>query len=253
MKLAISTVLALSSLSFAGESSPTLRVMSWNLHHGAGMDGKIELSRIASIIKKERPDVVLLQEVDNQTSRSAKVDQAAELAKLTGMHGVFGKAMAYAGGGYGQAILTKIETTANIVHPLPSSAEPRIAFEATVTIHGTAIKVITAHLDLNAEKRLAQATELNRLFADTTQPIILGGDFNATPGSPAITQLANHWHATEKSAPTLTSPADHPIEEIDHFFIKGCTLTSPVTVLPEAMASDHRPLIGVFQLVAKHQ
>ena len=45
--------------------------------------------------------------VDLATSRSSGVDQAAELARLTGMKHVYGAAMDYAGGQYGEAILSR--------------------------------------------------------------------------------------------------------------------------------------------------
>src|SRR5688572_7821086 len=71
----------------------TLRVMTYNIHIARGLDDKIDLQRIANVIKRADVDVVALQEVDVKTRRSGSdVDQLKELAKLTGMHGKFGKA-----------------------------------------------------------------------------------------------------------------------------------------------------------------
>src|SRR3990172_3828554 len=80
-----------------------VRVLTYNIHHGEGTDGRIDLARIAAVIQRLAPDVVALQEVDKLTSRSEGVDQAAELGRLTKLHAAFGKAMDYAGGEYGQA------------------------------------------------------------------------------------------------------------------------------------------------------
>ena len=55
-----------------------LRVMSYNIHHGEGMDGKVDLPRLAGVIRAESPDLVSLQEVDQKTERTGKVDQPAE-------------------------------------------------------------------------------------------------------------------------------------------------------------------------------
>ena len=52
-----------------------VRVLTYNIHHGEGMDGKIDLERIAAVIKRLEPDVVALQEVDVKTTRSQGVDQ----------------------------------------------------------------------------------------------------------------------------------------------------------------------------------
>ena len=56
----------------------------------------------------ERPDIVALQAVDQNTGRSNGVDQAAALGKLTGMKAVFSRAIDFDGGGYGNAVLTKL-------------------------------------------------------------------------------------------------------------------------------------------------
>ncbi|MCY2995293.1 MAG: hypothetical protein NTY19_46640 [Planctomycetota bacterium] len=84
-----------------------IRVLTYNIQHGEGTDGKIDLARTAAVIKRLTPDLAALQEVDKATTRSRGVDQAAELGKLTGMHVAFGKAMDFAGGRYGEAILSR--------------------------------------------------------------------------------------------------------------------------------------------------
>ena len=75
-----------------GRSDPlTLRILSYNIHHGQGTDGIFDLERLARVISSVEPDLVALQEVDRATTRSGGVDQAAELARLTGMEAAFGK------------------------------------------------------------------------------------------------------------------------------------------------------------------
>src|SRR5688500_16015524 len=133
----IRRAVALLSLAFScvlqgAEIQPPVKVLSWNLHHGAGLDGKINLTRIADFIKKQEADVVVLQEIDHRCKRSGNVDQAAELAKLTGLHGTFGAAMPYDGGQYGLAILSKHPIGKTEVIRLPGSGEPRIGFMAEI-------------------------------------------------------------------------------------------------------------------------
>lgn len=72
-----------------------LRVLTYNIHHGEGTDGKFDLDRIAKLISAQEPDLVALQEIDVKTARASGVDQAAKLAKLTGMHYAFGRFMKY--------------------------------------------------------------------------------------------------------------------------------------------------------------
>lgn len=68
----------------------SLRVLSYNLHHGEGTDGRVDLERIARVIRDSRADLVALQEIDLNTTRTGRVNQAAEYVRLTGLHGKFG-------------------------------------------------------------------------------------------------------------------------------------------------------------------
>ena len=52
----------------------TLRVMTYNIHHGEGLDGRVDTARIAELIKQERADIVALQEVDKGVRRTALRD-----------------------------------------------------------------------------------------------------------------------------------------------------------------------------------
>ena len=66
-----------------------LRVMTYNIHRGRGVDRRIDLGRIADVVASFEPDVVALQEVDIGRKRSGRVDQAGELGKRLGMEVVF--------------------------------------------------------------------------------------------------------------------------------------------------------------------
>src|SRR6267143_4106500 len=85
----------------------TFRVMTYNIHHGEGLDGKVDLLRIADLIKHESADIVALQEVDKGVERTPRRDFPDELAALTGMTCVFSNNYSYQGGEYGNAVLTR--------------------------------------------------------------------------------------------------------------------------------------------------
>jgi endonuclease/exonuclease/phosphatase family metal-dependent hydrolase len=249
MILRFALLLSLSSLPLIAEPVQEIRVMSWNLHHGVGEDGKLDLERIAARIREQKPDVVVLQEVDNKCRRSKSVDQAAELAKLTGLTGVFGKAMDFDGGEYGQAILSKHPLGETKVHRLPGEGEPRIAFEAVVNFKSQPLRLVSVHLDYEQDaRRLKQAETLVKELSASKEPLILAGDFNDGPDSAALKVFADALTPVKKSEPHLTCPAAKPDVEIDHMFLRGLKAASPVTVLPEAVASDHRPLVMTVQI-----
>lgn len=243
--------LAFSCILPAAEIPPPVKALSWNLHHGAGLDGKIDLTRIAGFIKKQEADLVVLQEVDNRCKRSGNIDQAAELAKLTGLHGAFGAAMPYDGGQYGLAILSKHPIGKTEVIRLPGSGEPRIGFLAEIQIPGQPITLVSTHLDhRSGENRVAQAKELLTALEKIPGPVIVGGDLNDVPGSPALTAFKEPFLHVKKRNPVATSPADHPRSEIDHFIVRGLQPVKEAEVLEEAISSDHRPIIATL-VIAK--
>ena len=235
-----------------------MTVLSYNIHHGAGTDGKLDLERIARIIRDQKSDVVALQEVDVKTSRSGGVDEAAELGRLTGMNVAFGKAMDFEGGGYGQAILSRWPIKEHIVHQLPQRAgrEPRILLVATVENTKGTFVFASTHLDHELEDvRVDQARAINRILMEGEKriPVVLAGDFNAVPESGTMAELFKMWIDTAGNAAAPTIPARNPRRRIDYILVARRkndvwkTVTSEV--LNQPIASDHRPVKAVLELV----
>lgn len=224
-----------------------LKILCYNIHHGRGLDGKVDLERIAAIILKKQPDLVALQEVDKNTQRTGQTDQAAILAKLTGMHSQFGKQIDYQGGEYGQAILSRFPLRDAKVHLLPGlpNTEQRIVLTANVEVAGQPLTFATTHLDhMNAEIRKQQADKINEIFADWTLPVILGGDFNATPQSVPIEILQQQWSNATSAPGFLTSPTNAPARQIDYIFFRPQQhyKSQSAEVLSAPVESDHLPI-----------
>ena len=96
----------------AGASSdPAVRVATFNIHHGAGTDDRLDLERAARTIEATGAEVIGLQEVDNHWGeRSAFADQAAELGRRLDMHVAYGANLDLDGEPrrqYGTAMLSK--------------------------------------------------------------------------------------------------------------------------------------------------
>ncbi|MBN1443777.1 MAG: endonuclease/exonuclease/phosphatase family protein, partial [Planctomycetes bacterium] len=83
------------------------RVVSYNIRHGRGMDGEVDLERTAAVLRRLEPDIVGLQEVDDRVERSGRVNQPEELGRLLDMHPAFGSFFAHQGGQYGMAVLSR--------------------------------------------------------------------------------------------------------------------------------------------------
>lgn len=225
-----------------------LKVFCWNIQHGRGMDGRIDLDRIAAVIDAEKPDLVALQEVDQATRRSGGVDQAAVLGEKLGMEVVFGKAMDYQGGGYGLAVLSRLPIDGHRVHRLPGPGEPRIALETIVRRGDETLGFVCVHLDHRSEEtRVAQVKAIDQAL-EGRKRVLLCGDINDVPGSATMRAFGEGWSLVPKENPAATYPAPEPVREIDHFLLRGLEPAGPLRVLEEKMASDHRPVAGTVEM-----
>jgi len=252
--------------------SVQLRVLTYNILHGAGPDKKLDLGRTAEVIRRLSPDLVALQEVDNGTKRSGGVDEAAELGGLTGMHTAFGKAMDFDGGQYGDAVLSRFPIERAVAHALPHSKdrEPRQALEVHVSVPVNepprgepgggrragfwSVRFISTHWDhLNDHvDRVLQAKAVAELAAtEPAVPVILAGDLNAEPGSVPLAGLGTGWLDTTPAAPEPSFPSDRPNLRIDFIFARPARLWRVVSaeVVNESRASDHRPVLAVLELL----
>lgn len=243
------------------EPAKQIRVLSYNIHHGEGMDGRVDLERIAAIIRSVRPDLVALQEVDVRTQRSGDVDQAAYLANRTGMQVVFGSNLEYQGGLYGNAVLSRFPILEYRNHDLPNPAdtEPRGVLEVTIDLEGNARRkliFLATHLDNRAAVNRIAAAEWINTYAQGREdvPLLLAGDLNAIPEDEVMEVIASSWNRAGQE-PMPTVPVDDPQHQIDYVLYRPAGAWKPIEarVLPEPVASDHLPVLAVLELLSTHR
>lgn len=236
-----------------------LRVLCYNIHHcnPPSKTGLIDVDAIAKVINDTKPDIVALQEVDVHTGRSGSgLHQAEELARKTGMQSYFAKAIDYDGGEYGVAILSKLPMEATMKYELPTAAgtngEPRILATAVITLPGNEkIRFACTHLDAqkNDTNRILQMAKINEILKSESMPVIIAGDFNATPESRVINMLDTDFMRTCKTACGFTIPQVNPTKTIDYIAYKplnGFTVTQH-KVINESYASDHLPVFSILK------
>ncbi|MFC5446870.1 endonuclease/exonuclease/phosphatase family protein [Paenibacillus aestuarii] len=219
-------------------------IMTFNIHHGEGLDGKVNLYRIADLLKQQHADVIALQEVDRYRLRSGFVDQAGELAALLGMHVVFSPSLTYSIGEYGNAILSRYPIELTSRTPLPGDQEPRSLLTATIRIGNADIQIANTHLGLSAHDRSVQLTACAQTLTGIQGPLVIVGDFN-TPSAPQ--QLAARLHAVQPLA--LGSGMGSTFDgggAIDSIISSLPALQPAWTVRSEA--SDHYPVVARLQL-----
>lgn len=232
------------------EEKTEIRIMTFNILHGATLNDDFNLDTIAAIIQNEKPDLVALQEVDFKTNRAQGYDLVTELGWRTKMAALFGKAMDYDGGGYGEGILSKMPIISSRTIQLPHSenSEPRAALEVMVELEsGDTICFIGTHLEHKQDdpKRMCQARILNENFATGKYPTILAGDLNGTPKSAPIMVLKKFWN--DASGNESTFPSDNPVEKIDYVMYMPSNKWEVVEtkVICNTIASDHCAVLSV--------
>lgn len=255
MVSALFLFLALSAGTLQGQDTKTIKVMSYNIHYGQGLDKKLDLARIAKVISSQKPDFVGLQEIGNEA-------MAKELGRMTGMKFVFGQSLGKKDG-YGDAILCRhpFEWVGN--ESIPSASSSRYQAMAVdvdlskVFGKDTEVRFINTHFDWlktigSQEARLAAVEVIERaFFKDSSRPAILAGDLNATPESAPLKKLAQKgWSqgATEKQRWTYS--ADKPQKQIDYVLLRNMQQWNvlKIEVLDEPVASDHLPIVMTLEL-----
>jgi endonuclease/exonuclease/phosphatase family metal-dependent hydrolase len=243
-----------------------VRLLTFNVHHGVGPDGRHDLPRLARLLADTGADVICLQEVDRHFGeRTEHVDQALLLSRALDMQLAWGPAIDRPAEGagtrrqYGNALLSRLPILVSDVHPLPGDGEPRSALRTLVELDGGALWVTTTHLTTrSATDRAAQAAVLAGLYDEPMETGVLVGDLNADAGAPELDVLrarfTDAWHLararSDQAAPWslraqqgLTHPAGHPRVRIDQVWVSAGVAVADAQVLDGADSSDHNPLL----------
>lgn len=236
-----------------------MKIMSYNIQHGVGMDEQLNLKRIATVIQDAGAAIIGLQEVDRfYGNRSQFQDQVKTLAKLLDFDYCYGANLQeksdhrdFQVSEYGIAILSQypIESDHHIL--LESfGEEQRGVLNATISIGNQTMSIYNTHLGLDTRSRQSQVNELVSIIKAETDPCILLGDFNAHPNSKEILSLIMQSGLTESFQNVQdahTFPSNKPKEKIDYIFISSTVKTwDPVVI--QSNASDHLPIMVTCQL-----
>jgi endonuclease/exonuclease/phosphatase family metal-dependent hydrolase len=232
-----------------------MKILSYNLHHCVGTDGKVDYDRLAAVIKGADPDIVALQEVGRGTGKSGQMEQDGELARRLNMENRYSSSIETDGGEFGNAILSRFPIVEFTRHLLPGGDghEVRSLAESVIDTGSVAgkIRFFCTHLDhLSEDLRMKQAAVLQKIAEkDLSLPMILAGDFNAEPGSPTLEFMQKTWADLSSPEGLLTFPSDPASSKIDYVLIqpKQSFTLKQVSVLDEVVASDHRALLVTLE------
>src|SRR5690606_24487208 len=246
----------------------TVRLVVYNIRMGFGMDGRLSLDDIASWAATQRPDVVLLSEVDRGWLLNGGHDDLARIARGLGMRYHFAPAADHL---WGDALLTNLAVRDVHSHPLGRHDYPTGAQAQAIVlgIGDRELGLVNTHLQapagqaaevaamvraLAAGRSAAEAGPRSRETGEAIRPVILAGDLNIRPGDPEMRVLEQ----AGLSDPLLalgdphTSPADDPAKRIDHVLITD-GLTALSADAPLVRFSDHLPVVATVRLTTVDQ
>ena len=225
-----------------------LRMVSYNVHHCAGADRRVDVPRVAEAISREKPDFVGLNEVDRCALRSHRIDMPEELGRLTGLHATFAQAIPLQGGGYGNAVLSREKPLSVLRVPLPGG-EPRVLLLCEFTNFWFG----TSHFALQETNRLQTVEIIRRVVKEKTaeKPVFITGDWNCTPDSAPIKSLREYMKIiSSENVRTFHGCRKHASDSegcIDYIAVDkasaSCVKVKEAHVTSNIVASDHNPVI----------
>lgn len=218
-------------------SSERFTVATFNIHHGRGRDGAVDLSRTAAVISEMAPDLIALQELDVNLDRSARTDQPRVLGELIGMEIHFFPSLTFGGGEYGIGLAARDDMSCTFeALPRARDEEQRIVIVA----RWNDINVVATHLSRSAEARYTQTEFLASLGTGLEGPTIVAGDMN---------QAARDLHALSAAGFSVARPQVplkwwlRPTPRVDHILLRGGLKTTRSRLVPTRV-SDHSALVA---------
>ena len=248
-----------------------LRVATFNILHGRTVGDVVDPARLSASIRRLKPDILALQEVDLDQERSGGIDLTAVAAEAMGavahrfvaaISGTPGATWVAATGSeqpgsaaYGIALLSRFPATDWQVLRLPFvparvpmyvpmlrrvivvKDEPRAAVVARLETPLGPLTVANTHLSFVPGWNRRQLRRLVAELGDRSAPRLLLGDLNLPA---AAAQRSSGLRALAVSP---TFPANRPRRQLDHALTDDPGLSVRRYETPEMPISDHRPLV----------
>lgn len=176
-----------------------IKVITFNIAHGKGLDGIVNIERQAEVIKEYKPDIVFLQEIDMYTKRAGETNQIREISKKIYLpYCSMESNITLEDGYYGDGIISRfpISFSVNYLMPLTDlNHEQRGILCNRISLGTAKINLFSVHLSTYKDERILACKEINRIISkiDKNEIIIIGGDFNV-----GVTRLGKGKYTFEK-------------------------------------------------------
>lgn len=232
-------ILAILVMGVTTAEAQRVRVMSYNVKNGMGVDGITSIERCSDVIRKVNPDVVAIQEVDSVNRRN-NYYVLGRMAEQTGYHAYFGPTIKYRGGKYGIGVLSKKPALSTKFYPMPHRREDR----GVLVVEFKRYYLVCTHLSGQyiRDGRCVQVDVIREAVSGLKKPVFIAGDMNARPGTPVM-KAFKEFAVVLSDENKKTAPSNDPRGCIDYILgTKGSFKVLDEEVIYGCYASDHLPL-----------
>lgn len=226
-------------------STPSIRLMTWNIHGAYGRNPRFDLQRVIALIKRHRPDIIALQEIDSRRPREAGIAEPfGMLQSALGSHGVDAKSVMTEDGEYGQALISRWPIRSPEIHDISyQEREPRRAICGVVVTPRGDLRVLATHLGLSIGERRGQVQALLRLIGEGAWPTVVMGDFNDWFWVGSVRKVLSARMTARSQLQTF--PSFWPIFRFDRIYCSAeVSLLNAHTDRNARTVSDHLPIIA---------
>ena len=242
--------------SSAAAKSDHVRVMTYNIHNGFDVRGRLDLEALAKAIEAQQADIICLQEVSRGWLVNGSLDMVSWLARRLDMPYVFS---ASSGPLWGNVVFSRYPITHSENHRLPPADLPlqrAFAYHQLELGEGRTLSLINTHFhhgqkEINASIRQLQAETIIQFLSDRTlSDVVLVGDLNTQPDTAPLKRLLEFGLrdavALTPGAPTYTYPANNPTIRLD-YILTSPTLKMREMIVPLSTASDHLGVVVTLE------
>jgi len=223
----------------------TFRFMTYNIHQGFDVGEIPSLDAIVDTIDRERPDVLVLQEVVRGWMIDEQHDALSVLAERLGMRYVFQPNI---GDLYGNAVLSRfpLEVTKRVAFAPPETLKHQQRGALFVRTGG--VLVIVTHLDDIADSSIVRQEQMRTILREWNNespnhtPAIVAGDLNGQPGDIEIRLLDQEGFLDLAQSAGPTTTGEEPGKRIDYVWGIG-VVGAQAHVTQAPFASDHRGMV----------
>jgi endonuclease/exonuclease/phosphatase family metal-dependent hydrolase len=233
----------------------TLRIATYNIHRGRGLDRRVDASRIAGVVESLDADIIALQEVVGPGPDG--MGQAEEIAAQLGMTPVMAPTRLLRGRPFGNAVIGRFPVRGHDRYDITwRNREDRGCQRVDLDVGPGVLHVYNVHLGTAILERRYQAVHLAKILDDPAagKPCVMLGDFNEWLKGPAtrvLTERLKSLDLREHLKRRRTYPGVLPFLHLDHIYYRGeveVVRAELKRTRAALIASDHLPLVAELRI-----